>query len=147
MTTGITSPASFLVTALYSLQNAMMLTPCWPSAGPTGGAGFACPAGICNLICPVIFFAIRFLILIFILIESWPRHPSIRIRSTIKIKKRLLAFFHLPILQFDRRIAAKYVHCYFQFAAIRFNFLDYATEIKERAIVNLDGSPVILGRV
>jgi hypothetical protein len=27
----------------------MMLTPCCPNAGPTGGAGFACPAGICNL--------------------------------------------------------------------------------------------------
>ena len=27
-----------------------MLTPCWPSAGPTGGAGVAFPAGICSLI-------------------------------------------------------------------------------------------------
>src|SRR5580692_9680952 len=60
MTTGITRPASFLVTALNSLQKPMMFTPCWPNAGPTGGAGLACPAGICNLICPVIFFAIKF---------------------------------------------------------------------------------------
>src|SRR5208282_2302987 len=58
MTTGITSPASALVTALNSLQKPMILTPCWPRAGPTGGAGLACPAGICSLICPVIFFAI-----------------------------------------------------------------------------------------
>src|SRR5512133_689921 len=28
----------------------MMLTPCWPRAGPTGGAGFACPPGIWSLI-------------------------------------------------------------------------------------------------
>src|SRR5207245_5102994 len=36
----------------------MMFTPCWPSAGPTGGAGVACPAGICNLMNAVTFFAI-----------------------------------------------------------------------------------------
>jgi hypothetical protein len=36
----------------------MMFTPCWPSAGPTGGAGVALPAGMCNLMYPVIFFAI-----------------------------------------------------------------------------------------
>src|SRR3954453_708137 len=34
----------------------MMLTPCWPSAGPTGGAGVAAPALICSLIRPAIFF-------------------------------------------------------------------------------------------
>src|SRR5215211_4115336 len=34
----------------------MMLTPCWPSAGPTGGAGLACPAWICSLMSPETFF-------------------------------------------------------------------------------------------
>src|SRR5690606_32191558 len=33
----------------------MMLTPCWPSAGPTGGAGVAAPAWICSLMTPAIF--------------------------------------------------------------------------------------------
>src|SRR3954451_23422669 len=42
-------PFSCAVCALNALQNSMMLTPCWPSAGPTGGAGFACPPGICSL--------------------------------------------------------------------------------------------------
>src|SRR6266540_1114464 len=59
MMTGMMS-ASFAwacVAALNCLQNSMMFTPCWPSAGPTGGAGFAFPAGSCSLICPVIFFA------------------------------------------------------------------------------------------
>src|SRR6266403_1463583 len=46
------------VAALNSLQNPMMLTPCWPSAGPTGGEGFAFPAGSCSLTIPVTFFAI-----------------------------------------------------------------------------------------
>src|SRR5258705_12794751 len=27
----------------------MMFTPCWPSAGPTGGAGVAWPAGSCSV--------------------------------------------------------------------------------------------------
>jgi len=31
-------------------QNSIMFTPCCPNDGPTGGAGFALPAGICNLI-------------------------------------------------------------------------------------------------
>ena len=39
---------SFLVRSLNSLVNAAMFTPCWPRAGPTGGAGVALPAGICS---------------------------------------------------------------------------------------------------
>src|SRR5207237_9628438 len=37
-------PACAAVRSLYSLTKAMMLMPCWPSAGPTGGAGVALPA-------------------------------------------------------------------------------------------------------
>src|ERR1700733_4069650 len=55
MTTGIIMSPPW-VFALNSLQNCMMFTPCWPSAGPTGGAGLALPAGSCSLICPVTFF-------------------------------------------------------------------------------------------
>src|SRR3989442_419489 len=43
-------PFSCAVCTLNALQNSMMLTPCWPSAGPTGGAGLACPPGTCSLI-------------------------------------------------------------------------------------------------
>src|SRR5690349_3085348 len=39
------SPRDESVAALYALTNSMMFTPCWPSAGPTGGAGVAWPAG------------------------------------------------------------------------------------------------------
>src|SRR4030081_1216738 len=49
------------VAALNSLQKPMMLTPCWPSAGPTGGEGFAFPAGSWSFTIPVIFFAIFYL--------------------------------------------------------------------------------------
>ena len=48
--TGIGVPCSIsFVFALNDLQNSMMLTPRWPSAGPMGGDGFACPAGTCRL--------------------------------------------------------------------------------------------------
>src|SRR5205814_3826102 len=60
MTTGRMSPACFCVAALNSLQNAMMFTPRGPSAVPTGGAGFAWPAGICNLISATFSLAIGF---------------------------------------------------------------------------------------
>ena len=43
---GMIIPGWPCVRALNALQNSMMLTPRWPSAGPTGGLGFALPAGI-----------------------------------------------------------------------------------------------------
>src|SRR4030095_9378959 len=57
MTVGIGEPASsFCVAALNCLQNSGMLTPRWPSAGPIGGEGLACPAGTWSLMYPSIFF-------------------------------------------------------------------------------------------
>src|SRR3989304_10089996 len=58
MITGVIMPCWAWVAALNALQNSMMFTPRWPNAGPTGGVGFACPAGVCNLISPITFFAI-----------------------------------------------------------------------------------------
>src|SRR3954447_1930341 len=52
----MTFPRCDSVAALYALQNSMMLTPCWPSAGPTGGAGLAAPAWICSLMIAASFF-------------------------------------------------------------------------------------------
>ena len=45
ISTGMIRPFSCWVWALNALQNSMMLTPCWPSAGPTGGAGLAARPG------------------------------------------------------------------------------------------------------
>ena len=45
-TTGMIRPMSFLVRSLNSLVKAAMFTPCWPRAGPTGGAGVAWPGRI-----------------------------------------------------------------------------------------------------
>ena len=41
--TGSTFPGLSCVLALNCLQKSMMLSPLAPSAGPIGGAGFACP--------------------------------------------------------------------------------------------------------
>src|SRR3954454_12397268 len=49
ITTGMMVPPWSCVWALNALQNSMMFTPCWPSAGLTGGAGLAAPAGTCSL--------------------------------------------------------------------------------------------------
>src|SRR5262245_66671143 len=57
-TTGRMSPSWLLVWALKPLQNSMRLTPCWPRAGPTGGAGLALPAGICRFTIAWTFFAV-----------------------------------------------------------------------------------------
>src|ERR1700709_993954 len=56
ISTGTMSPRWDSVAALYCLQNSMMLTPCWPRAGPTGGAGVARPALICSLMIADSFF-------------------------------------------------------------------------------------------
>src|SRR5262245_7151141 len=45
-TTGMMRPSSLDVFALKFLQKSMILTPCGPSAVPTGGAGVAFPAAI-----------------------------------------------------------------------------------------------------
>src|SRR5689334_24379775 len=56
ISTGMTLPRMASVWALYALQKSMMLTPCGPSAVPTGGAGLAAPACSCTLTSAAIFF-------------------------------------------------------------------------------------------
>src|SRR3954453_23167949 len=56
ISTGMTLPRMDSVWALYALQKSMMLTPCGPSAVPTGGAGVAAPACSCTLTSAAIFF-------------------------------------------------------------------------------------------
>src|SRR4029453_539160 len=51
------SPSSLAVFALKFLQKSMMLTPCGPSAVPTGGAGVALPPGIWSFTIAWTFFA------------------------------------------------------------------------------------------
>src|ERR1017187_2770216 len=131
-------PGWSLVLALYSLQNAMMFTPCCPNAGPTGGAGLAWPAGICSLIIPVIFFAMSFLSL-----KHQKRLSAAPKRCDVLTFQRLtvLTFFHLPVFQFDGCIAPEYVDRHFKLASLRLDFLDHTTEVEEGTVVDLHRFP------
>src|ERR671923_331270 len=62
-------PCWLRVASLYCLTNSMMFTPCCPSAGPTGGAADACPAGSWSLSLVRTFFAIESLLQLRDLIE------------------------------------------------------------------------------
>src|SRR3989338_9164764 len=77
ISTGITSVPFSLVASLNLLTKSPILTPCWPSAGPIGGAGLALPAGICNFTTVFIFFAICF-----------------------NLKNKISNLFHLQIIYF-----------------------------------------------
>ena len=65
----------------------MMFTPCWPSAGPTGGAGLAKPAGQYNLITAFTFFLI--LVLLF---DSYKKRKYLHLFIILSI----LALLFIP---------------------------------------------------
>src|SRR5512134_1762735 len=100
-------PSSFAVFALNALQKSMMLTPAWPSAGPTGGAGVAFPAGICSLICPTTFFIDACLLL---------RHA--------------LQLLDLEEVELDRRRPAEDGHHHLERVAVEVDLLDHALEVR-----------------
>src|SRR2546422_4362412 len=66
------------VFALNALQKSMMLTPCWPSAGPTGGAGLAWPAGICSLMILMTFLAIGYLLVVRAPVVAGSHFPDLK---------------------------------------------------------------------
>src|SRR5262249_30833420 len=108
MTTGMMRPPCAWVWALKALQNSMMFTPRWPSAGPTGGLGFACPAGICSLTSATTFFAMLAL--------------------------RLL---HLHEIELDGRGAAEDADQDAQLALVRLDLLDHSVEVLEGPVDDL----------
>src|SRR5688572_6829878 len=101
------SPSSFAVFALKFLQKSMMLTPCGPSAVPTGGAGVALPAWICNFTTACTFFAIR-----------------------------RLNLFYLQEVQFDRRRAAEDRDHHLQRVLVEIHVFNHAVEAGERPFVD-----------
>src|SRR5262245_21286313 len=101
----------------------MMLKPCCPSAGPTGGAGVALPAGMCSLISPITFLAIRI--------------PLARSGRTPR-PNRGSDLLHLQEAQLDRRGAAEDGHHHIEGRAVLVDLLDLAREVAERAVHDLD---------
>jgi hypothetical protein len=107
ISTGIIRPACCAVRSLNSLTKAMMFTPAWPSAGPTGGAGVALPAGTCNFTILTTFFGIYY--------------------------TSLFSFFNLSKINFNRCFAPKHVHKNLQLAAFFINFGNAAKASGKRA--------------
>src|SRR3989442_3972880 len=108
MITGMMRPACACVCALNVLQNSMMLTPRWPSAGPTGGLGFACPAGICSLTSATTFLAIS--------------------------GSLFLRFLDLHEVELDRSRTTEDTDQDAQLALFLLHLLDDAVEVLERAL-------------
>src|SRR5262245_5024521 len=99
-------PCLSCVRALKALQNSMMFTPCWPSAGPTGGDGFAAPAGHCSFTIAVTFFATTL-------------RPS--------------GLFHVRVVEHHRRRAPEDVHHHAQLLLLGHHLVDEAGEVRERS--------------
>src|SRR6476660_3954338 len=91
----------------------MMLTPCWPSAGPTGGAGLALPAWICSLMTVRVFFAM-----------IWAREGS---------GLRDLDLLDLVVADLDRRLPAEDRDQHLEFGGVLVDLGDLAGEVGERA--------------
>src|ERR1051325_10949573 len=108
ISTGVMRPFSCAVCALKALQNSMMFTPCWPSAGPTGGAGFARPPGICSLMI---------------------------VRTFLALSVQLL---RLAECEIHRHLALEDVHEHLQLLGVRVDVDDLAVEVGERPRGYLD---------
>src|ERR1700680_1743340 len=112
----MTLPRWFSVAALYALQNSMMLTPCWPSAGPTGGAGLACPAWICSFITPATFCV-----------------------GAMKCSCSFLELGDLGEGQLDRCFAAKNGHQHLELLLFGVDLADRCRQRRERTVHDGDG--------
>src|SRR5436305_14774189 len=103
ISTGVMRPFACAVCALKALQNSMMFTPCWPSAGPTGGAGFAWPPGIWSLM---------------------------SVRTFLAMSVELL---HLVECELHRHLALEDVDEHLELLSVRVDVDDLAVEVGERA--------------
>src|SRR5215831_17272197 len=100
------SPCLSWVRALNALQNSMMFTPCWPSAGPTGGEGFACPAG----------------------------HWSFTMATTFFAKDELLRLLDVRVVEHHRGGPAEDLHHDAELLLLRHHLVDEAREVREGAV-------------
>src|SRR6202035_2600393 len=97
------------VAALYCRQKSMMLTPCGPSAVPTGGAGVGAPAFSCTFTTAAIFFFLgaiflRFLFLFLLkrpgqILETWSKESSTGV-SRPKMDTSTLSFWVSELISF-----------------------------------------------
>src|SRR5215471_16199976 len=134
-------PPSFWVCALKALQKSMMLTPCWPSAGPTGGAGLALPAWICSLMTVRTFLAISKRVGE----HSWRGNQAIQGRregSVLRTRptedagarrlSRQLDLLDLVVAHLDRRLTPEDRDQHLEFGGVLVDLGDLAGEVGER---------------
>src|SRR6266705_6805868 len=95
-------PCACAVLALNCFTNSMMFTPCWPRAGPTGGAGVAWPPGTCSLIKAVTCLA---------MLSPKRNNGRLRLGAGVNAKpqaaRMILDRFHLPVFQVHRHLPAE----------------------------------------
>src|SRR5262245_84508 len=101
----------------------MMLTPCWPRAGPTGGAGFAWAAVICSLIWVRTFLA------------TGSYHLSLFAEASTRAG---LQAFHLQEVELHGGLAPEDADHDLELAALRVDLVDHPVEIRERPVDDLD---------
>src|SRR5262247_1505410 len=89
----------------------MMFTPCWPSAGPTGGEGFALPAGICSFTTAWTFFIA-------------PPHREERASDPL----------HLVVLELDGRRPPEDRHDHLHPSTLGVHVVHHALEVDERPV-------------
>src|SRR3954463_11193407 len=127
------SPSSLAVFALKFLQKSMMLTPCGPSAVPTGGAGVALPAAIWSFTIACTFFAI--------VLSYSPRRTRRRTNLPVRptgvtlVRPRPcrgpLNLLHLQKVELDGRRPAEDRHHHLQRVLVQVHFVDRAVEAGE----------------
>src|ERR1700675_4555758 len=130
-------PSWLPVCALKPLQNSMMLTPCWPSAGPTGGDGFALPAVIWSLTIAWTLFAITVCLRSPRSVrDARPVSPlGSRARSPRSaVPRRPLQALHLVVLELDRGRPAEHGHHDLHASTLGMHVLHDTLEVHERAV-------------
>src|SRR5438046_2897348 len=116
----------------------MMLTPCWPSAGPTGGAGLARPALICSLMIAASFFFLGGISVF--LFRVVPRGGPARHRVAARLPAGNRSDLgDLGERQLDRSLATEDRHEHLQLLAVRVDLTDGSGQRGEGAVHNGDG--------
>src|SRR5271157_5504928 len=133
MTTGMSTPSSCLrVLSLNCWQNCAACTPCGPSAGPTGGAGVALPAGTCSLtIALTVFFAIRLYLRGPTALRTGELpfgHRRAPRAVAVPHEDSLSNLLHLEKIHLDRCRPTEYAHHHTKLALLRVDLFDAPRE-------------------
>src|SRR5829696_3389628 len=119
----------------------MMLTPCWPSAGPTGGAGVAAPALIWSLMTAVN----RFLggmtsFFFFVVLDGTAplQGPAVSLRTVGGRGVLLLNLADLVERQLDGRLAAEDGDQHLELLLLGVDLVDRGGEGRERPVHDRD---------